>query len=180
MSDLKAAHSTSGDLDAYRALLAHQRSNAVLASAGSVLGWDQEVMMPAGGLEQRSGQLAELTSVTHARATDPRVGDWLSACEEDPGIRADPASVAAVNVRWWRHGYDRATRLPPELVVEMSRATSAGKAAWAEARQRKATFRCLVRRSKPLCGCVASRRMPTGCRPGGNAGTHWPRVTSRG
>ena len=106
----------------------------VLASAGSVLGWDQEVMMPAGGLDQRGEQLAELASLTHERATDARVGDWLAACEADAELMADPTTDAAVNLRWWRHGYDRATKLPGDLVVAMSRATSAGKAAWAEAR----------------------------------------------
>ena len=118
----------------YTRLLEHQRSNAVLGSAGSVLGWDQEVMMPEGGLEQRSAQLAELAGVTHAQATDSRVGAWLNACEKDAALMADSTSIAAVNVRWWRHGYDRSTKLPATLVMAMSRATSAGKAAWAQAR----------------------------------------------
>ncbi len=91
--------------------------------------------MPAGGLDQRSGQLAELAQITHERATDPRVGEWLAACESDAELTADPASDAAVNLRWWRHSYDRSTKLPARLVVAMSRATSAGKAAWAQARE---------------------------------------------
>ena len=115
---------------AYADLLDHLRSTAVLGSTGSVLSWDQEVMMPAGGLAQRGDQLAELAKITHQRATDPRVGEWLAACEGG----SDCGEDQRVNLRWWRHGYDRATKLPAELVVEMSRATSAGKAAWAGAR----------------------------------------------
>ena len=137
MSSASAAGPSLSDTSAptaYAGLLTHQRSTAVLGSVGAVLGWDQETMMPAGGLAQRGDQLAELAQIRHARATDPRVGDGLAACEADEALTADPASDAAVNLRWWRHGYDRATRLPADLVVEMTRATSAGKAAWAEAR----------------------------------------------
>ncbi len=91
--------------------------------------------MPPGGLDQRGEQLAALAQLTHERATDPRVADWLATCEQSPTLAADPTSDTAVNLRWWRHQHDRATKLPAALVVEMSRATSAGKAAWAAARE---------------------------------------------
>ncbi|MEM1107505.1 MAG: carboxypeptidase M32 [Planctomycetota bacterium] len=120
---------------AYTELLAHQRDAALLSSTASLLGWDQEVMMPPGGLEHRGNQLAQLAQLLHERATDPRLDDWLSGCETDAEITQDPTHEAAVNVREWRRGYDRATKLPAELVVEFSQTTSRAKAEWAEARK---------------------------------------------
>ncbi|MBB6428256.1 carboxypeptidase M32 [Algisphaera agarilytica] len=120
---------------AYTELLDHQRDASLLSSTASLLGWDQEVMMPPGGLEHRSRQLAQLAQMVHARSTDPRIADWLSACEADDSVTKDPLSDAAVNVREWRRGYDRSTKLPAALVVEMSETTSKAKAEWAEARK---------------------------------------------
>lgn len=91
--------------------------------------------MPPGGLAHRSNQLAQLAQLVHARSTDPRVHDWLLDCEADASLAGDPLSAAAVNVREWRRDYDRATKLPAELVVELSQTTSRAKAEWAEARK---------------------------------------------
>ncbi|MEM7624827.1 MAG: carboxypeptidase M32 [Planctomycetota bacterium] len=114
----------------YEDLLAHQRETALLASTASLLGWDQETMMPPGGLEHRSNQLSQLAGLVHGRATDARVGEWLTACEADTELMHDPTQPAAVNVREWRRDYDRATKLPAELVVEFSQTTSKAKAEW--------------------------------------------------
>ncbi|MEO1235676.1 MAG: carboxypeptidase M32 [Planctomycetota bacterium] len=119
----------------YDRLLTHQRETALLSSTASLLSWDQETMMPPAGLAHRADQLAQLAAMTHARATDPRVGDWLDACAHDASLTADPAAAAAVNLRVWRHDYDRATRLPADLVVELTQTASRAKAEWAEARK---------------------------------------------
>jgi carboxypeptidase Taq len=49
---------------------------------------------------------------------------------------ADPLSPEAVNVRELRRVYDRATKLPTGLVVELARVTSLAHGKWVEARQR--------------------------------------------
>lgn len=92
-------------------------------------------MMPPGGLAHRSNQLAQLAQLVHERSTDPRIVDWLGECEADRSITEHPFSDAAVNVREWRRDYDRATKLPAELVVEFSQATSQAKSEWAQARK---------------------------------------------
>lgn len=120
---------------AYAKLLDHQKQTALLSSTASLLGWDQETMLPPGGLEHRSAQLAQLAGLVHGRATDPRVGEWLSACEEDAGLLDDPRSPAAVNVREWRRSYDRQTKLPADLVVKFSKTASRAKAEWDAAKK---------------------------------------------
>ena len=119
---------------AYRDLLDHQRRTALLGSAAGLLGWDQEVLMPPGAVSHRAAQLAELARVTHARATDPAVGRWLDICKAEGVGADDPASAEAVNLREWRRGYDRATRLPSALAVETAALQSTAQAAWAQAR----------------------------------------------
>jgi carboxypeptidase Taq len=117
------------------ALIALVREASLLESTASILGWDQETMMPPRGIALRSRQLAQLARMAHAAFTDPRVGDAIAACEADAEITADPLSVDAVNVREIRRAYDRATRLPASLVEELARTTSMAQHEWAEARR---------------------------------------------
>jgi carboxypeptidase Taq len=115
--------------DAYPALVAHFRDLTVLQSCSAVLGWDQQTYMPRGGAGFRGEQLALLAKLCHERATDPRIEGWLTTAE------VAPDSAEAANVREWRHGYDRATKLPARLVEELALATSAAHEAWEEARR---------------------------------------------
>jgi carboxypeptidase Taq len=117
---------------AYDRLLAHARETFLLGSTSALLAWDQETYMPRGAGEIRSKQLALLARLAHARATDPRVGEWLQACEADRGLLPD--GEAAANVRGLRRDYDRATKLPPALVAELAEVESRAQQEWAQAR----------------------------------------------
>ena len=119
----------------YDQLLEHVKQANLLGSTGSILGWDQETLMPPKGLAHRTRQLAQIAKLTHQMKTDPKIGEWLDECEDDETLTGDPISASAVNIREWRRDYDKATKLPEELVVEMSETTSQAKHAWAEARQ---------------------------------------------
>ena len=118
----------------YQALGARMRQVGLLNSTASVLGWDQETMMPAGGVEHRAKQMAQLARLSHEMAVAPELADLLAACEADAVLLEDPRSEAAVNVRETRREYDRAVRLPPELVAELAETTSLAQHTWAEAR----------------------------------------------
>jgi carboxypeptidase Taq len=72
----------------------------------------------------------------HEHFTSPRVGELISQCESSSELMKEEFSDAAVNVRWTRRSYDRATKLPASLVEEMARTTSLGEAAWVEARKK--------------------------------------------
>ncbi|MFI4861214.1 MAG: carboxypeptidase M32 [Phycisphaerales bacterium JB063] len=119
----------------YDQLISHVKEASLLSSTGSLLGWDQEALMPKGGVEHRARQLAQLARMTHQMGTDPRIEGWLSDCEADTSITAEPTSVAAVNVREVREAYEKATKLPETLVVEISQTTSKAKHVWADARK---------------------------------------------
>ena len=54
---------------AYDRLLDLNRERALLESSSGILGWDSETMMPTGGLEYRSRQLAQLARLTHGQCS---------------------------------------------------------------------------------------------------------------
>jgi len=119
---------------AYEALLKSSKERALLGSCSALLGWDEQTYLPRGGSAYRGDQMALLAGLHHDRSTDPSVGDWLTIVEGSELI-ADPDSPEAANVREWRRGYDRVTKLPRSLVEELARTTSIAQQEWVEARK---------------------------------------------
>ena len=108
------------------------REHAVIQSTASVLGWDQETYLPAAATGHRADQLAWLSSRAHELATsDAWKNDLETAEAADPGD--DPKLTA--NLRELRREFERATKLPVELVARESIASSLAKHAWAKARE---------------------------------------------
>ncbi len=88
-------------------------------------------MPPAGGAF-RAEQSSLIAELHHKAATDKRVGDLISACEQDTALNANGA--AAANMREFRRDYDRLTKLPSELVAELAKVGSQAQEVWKEAR----------------------------------------------
>ena len=101
-----------------------------LSKASSILHWDQEVMMPEGGTPARSQQLSAISATAHELLTDEETGDLLDALEA-----ADLDDEQAAVVREVRREYDRATKVPTELVEEISATASEATPVWKEARE---------------------------------------------
>jgi carboxypeptidase Taq len=119
----------------YAELMRRVREEALLASCGDVLAWDEETYLPRGGVPHRAEQMALLAGLEHERSADPRLGELLAAVEGSDLVR-DPESDAAVNVREIRRLYDRECRLPHALVEELARITSIAQQEWLAARER--------------------------------------------
>lgn len=119
---------------AYDELVRCSREQALLGSCSALLGWDEQTYMPKGGAEHRGEVMAYLAGLSHEKATDPRIGEWLSAVEGSDLV-ADAIAAPAVNVREWRRSFQRLTRLPRTLVEEMARTTSLAQQEWIEARK---------------------------------------------
>lgn len=115
--------------DAYQQLLALSREASLLGATSALLAWDQETYMPGGAGERRAEQLELMATLGHERATDPRIGEWLTSCTATPG---DDEQQAAV--REMQRDYDRATRLPTALVAELAATESRAQQAWGTAR----------------------------------------------
>lgn len=120
----------------YMQLTALLRDAATLESVAQLLGWDQETYMPPGGAVARAEQSAALAALVHQRRTDPRIGDLIAACENDSSIMSDAESPQARNVREARRAFDKATKLPADLVAELARVGSQSQQVWKEAREK--------------------------------------------
>lgn len=114
-----------------RALLARVED---LTAAAAVLEWDQETYMPSGAAEARAHQVATLRRLAHEFFTADEVGTLLDSLA--PGVAdLDPDSTEAALVRVTRRDYDRATKIPADLVAALAKAVGRGKEAWREARE---------------------------------------------
>ncbi len=105
-----------------------------LGSAGAILSWDQQVMMPPGGGRVRAEQLATIGRIAHEKFTSPETGRLL---EELEGFEAehDYDSFEASLVRVTRTDYAKARKVPPELRAEITRAASLALPVWVRARR---------------------------------------------
>ena len=102
-----------------------------LQEVQQLLEWDQQVMMPRKGAEQRSYHLATMAALTHARITDPEFGDLI----ETLASRLDLEEDLRADVREARRAWERAVKIPEALVAERARACSLAQVAWEEARR---------------------------------------------
>ncbi|PZN06624.1 MAG: carboxypeptidase, partial [Bacillota bacterium] len=131
---------------AYARLRERLAQVADLEAAGALLSWDEEVYMPPGGAEARAEQKATIGRLAHELFTAPEVGEWLEELREWEAT-LDPDSTDAGILRVTRREYERARKVPSELVAELLRAGSQGYHAWVEARQQ--------RRFAPFAGVLA-------------------------
>ena len=116
----------------YVSLKKRLREVATLGSAGGLLSWDQETMMPPKAADFRAEELSLIAKLAHERFTDPAVGEWIAACESDADLTAD--EVRDADIRELRRDWDRATKLPATLVAEITETSSRALQAWKQAR----------------------------------------------
>ncbi len=117
-------------------LLEIQRIN----SAASVLSWDQETYMPAGGGEARAEQIAVLQGLAHGKLISPEIEkllvQWVDPATglavEQPGEAWDEPSRALLREVW--RDYSRAKKLPSDFIVTLSRECSLAQQVWTQAK----------------------------------------------
>lgn len=107
-----------------------RRLNA-LSEAQAVLHWDMSTVMPRGGHEARSEQLAELSAVHHGILTASETSDLVAAAEAEADSLDD---WQRANLREIKRSVTKATALTEDLVTRLSRASTTCEAVWREAR----------------------------------------------
>ena len=106
--------------------------NDLQASAG-LLYWDQATYMPPGGGAARARQIATLRRLAHEKFTDAAIGkllDALTPYEKSLNYDSDEAGL----IRVTRRKYERAIKIPPEFLAEVTPHTSESYQVWTEAR----------------------------------------------
>jgi carboxypeptidase Taq len=104
-----------------------------LESAAAVLEWDQSTYMPPGGASARARQLATLSRLAHEKFTDPTIGKLLEELrpyEQSLPYDSDEASL----IRVTRRDYERAVKVPPSFVAQLSNHASQSYEVWTKAR----------------------------------------------
>ncbi|AFK18120.1 carboxypeptidase M32 [Haloferax mediterranei ATCC 33500] len=123
------AQSSTEAKSAYERLLTKYKRIANVEKAGGLLSWDQQVIMPDEGTPARSQQMSTLSALSHELMTDEEFGELLEAAEAD-----DPTDEQADVLREIRRDYERAVRVPNDLVEEISATSSEAITAWKEAK----------------------------------------------
>ncbi|MGH2571516.1 MAG: carboxypeptidase M32, partial [bacterium] len=100
-----------------------------LTNVTSVLEWDQEVNLPAGGAPARGHHLATLAAVAHEKIVSR---GFRSALRDAARTRSLSLAEQAI-VREARREHRRAAKIPATLVQEVARAESRGLDAWKKA-----------------------------------------------
>ena len=98
-----------------------------------VLSWDLAVWMPPSGAAARGAQLSALEAVAHERFVDQRIGELLDELEpyaESLPYESDDAGLLRVTRRDW----ERARRIPRELLSELAANAATAYEAWVKAR----------------------------------------------
>ncbi|HLV78997.1 MAG TPA: carboxypeptidase M32, partial [Chthonomonadaceae bacterium] len=106
---------------------------ARLREATALLEWDMQTYMPPGAVSARAEQTATLTQLTHEMLTAEETGALLAKSEADTA-GADADSDEARLLRVLRREYDRATKLPADLVAELARHVALSQDIWQRAR----------------------------------------------
>jgi carboxypeptidase Taq len=107
---------------------------ADLGKTAALLGWDQQVMMPAKGAALRAEQLATIGRIAHTKFIDSEIGrllDSLAGWGEQHEYDSFEASLIRVTTRDW----NKARRVSPDLRAEISRSAALANPVWVEARK---------------------------------------------
>ena len=119
--------------DTFTALKTRLAEIADLRKAASLLSWDQQVMMPRAAAPGRAEQLATLDRTAHEWFVSEETGRLLEAARSYEES-LDPDSDDASLIRVARRDYEKASRVPPDLRAELTRAASHGYQTWQEAK----------------------------------------------
>jgi carboxypeptidase Taq len=135
----------------YGELCDHARRNAVAATIGAVLDWDERTQMAPAGGDYRAEQSTYIAGEVHKRWVDPRFGELLETLAASP-LAADPDGDLAVVVRRLKRQRDKKVKLPQALVEELARTAVLGQQAWEQARKKNdfPLFRPLLERMVEL------------------------------
>ena len=134
---------------------------ADLAGVGALLGWDQQVNMPPGGVDDRGNQMALIGGLIHDRITSDEMGKLIADLASEIGD-LDADNDIARNVRRAKWQYEQNTRIPKEKVMEFLMTTAQANEIWVKARQNNdfASFQPILQRIVELRQEVAEYFKP--------------------
>ena len=116
---------------AYDRLLEIDKKITMIGHIGAVLEYDFETVMSKMGGDERSRQMAFLSSMVHEMSTSKELGECLETLS---GV-SDATDEQKALVRLWKKEYDDAVMIPAKLVEDLSQASSECQNRWFSARK---------------------------------------------
>jgi carboxypeptidase Taq len=120
----------------YKVLLEKVKNITVFGTAAGIIHWDMETMMPPKAVEQRSEQLALMSSIQHKLSTDPEIGKLLGEITSNPQFQT-LNQVEKRNIYLTQKSYREQTRLPEKLVSDIAKQEALTVNIWKKAKAQK-------------------------------------------
>lgn len=100
----------------------------------TLLGWDQQVNMPKskGASMGRSEQIALIEAISHKKLISKKTSELLKRAENQPNLNLIDSAL----LREAKRKYDKAVKVPIELVTEIAKTGSLGHQTWEKAREK--------------------------------------------
>lgn len=108
-----------------------QKEVELLGQALSLLNWDQQTYMPKGGVSSRAEQCALLEVTSHQKFTDKKFFSAVKVLKKKK-LPYDKKRMIEILYK----DINKARKLPPSFVEELSRTTALAHNAWEEAREK--------------------------------------------
>ncbi len=101
----------------------------------NLLEWDQQTYMPHSDntVKGRSEQIALLKSIHHKRLISKKTNRLIKAAEDTPNLNL----VESALLREAKRKYEKAIKIPTELISEIAKTASLGQQAWEKAKLKK-------------------------------------------
>ncbi len=109
--------------------MANARELIILGSVGGNLGWDMETYLPPKGIMQRSEELGLMSQLGHRMLTATENKQLFSTVEKE-----SLSYVQKRNVHLFRLDYDKATKVPEDLVAAIARQQAISVTTWKKAK----------------------------------------------
>lgn len=110
---------------------ARMRELRHLDSMSSLMGWDEQTMMPPKAAPGRASVSGTLAAIEHERMTSTEYGALIDSLEQESLDETRQAMVALA-----KRKRDQAVKLPARLVRDLAETSSRSQAAWVEARSK--------------------------------------------
>ncbi len=118
----------------YQSLMEKIKEVALISEILNVLYWDLQVMIPPKGYEQRGAQTSYLEGVIHQKFTDPTIGEILAKIQNHSNFN-ELTDLEKRNIQLIQRDYDKETKIPKDLVEEMSKHGNKADQMWKKAKE---------------------------------------------
>ncbi|MFW9988416.1 MAG: carboxypeptidase M32, partial [Candidatus Odinarchaeota archaeon] len=98
----------------------------------NLLSWDQQVNMPKGSVKGRADQLVLIQNLIHKKIKSDKTGDLIRSVEKLNNLNETDLAM----IREAKRHYIQATRIPEDLLSEITKQSTLGYSVWEKAREK--------------------------------------------